>query len=246
MIEYDVVEGVHRVEDSFVNWYLLEEGGRVTAVDAGLPASWTSLYSAVTGAGRTLSDLEAVVLTHAHFDHVGFAERARAELGVPVWIHERDAELTKHPWRYDKERLPLFYMWRPATLRIFGSLTRSGALWAKRIREVRTFGGDGPLDVPGSPRVLFTPGHTYGHVSLHLAARDAVIAGDALVTLNPYTGRAGPQIVARAATADTNMALSSLDVLAETGAGTLLPGHGPPWTSGAAEAVRLARQAGVT
>ena len=44
------------------------------------------------------------MLTHAHFDHVGFAERARRELGVPVYVHESDAPLTRHPWRYDHER----------------------------------------------------------------------------------------------------------------------------------------------
>ena len=98
----------------------------------------------------------------------------------------------------------------------------------------------------GTPKILFTPGHTYGHVAFHLPDRDVVIAGDALVTLNPYTGGKGPQIVARAATANSQQALASLDRLAETGAGTLLPGHGPPWTRGAEEAVRLARAAGVS
>ena len=44
------------------------------------------------------------MLTHAHFDHVGFAERARRELGVPVYVHENDVPLTRHPWRYDHER----------------------------------------------------------------------------------------------------------------------------------------------
>ncbi len=246
MIQHDVVPGVHRIEDSFVNWYLIDEGGRLTAVDAGLPVSWQSLYRAVTQAGRTLSDLEAVVLTHAHFDHVGFAERARSELGVPVWVHEGDADLTRHPLRYDKERSPAFYLVRPPTLRIFASLARHGALWAKRISSVRTFGNDGTLDVPGTPKILFTPGHTFGHVAFHLPDRDAVIAGDALVTLNPYTGGEGPQIVARAATADSELAMASLDRLAETGAGTVLPGHGPPWTRGAEEAARAARAAGVS
>ena len=34
--------------------------------------------------GRTLADVRAVVLTHGHSDHIGFAERARREQGVPV------------------------------------------------------------------------------------------------------------------------------------------------------------------
>ena len=72
-----------------------------------------------------------------------------------------------------------------------------------------------------------------------------MIAGDAVVTLDPYTGRTGPRIVARAATADSERALRSLDALAATDAGTVLVGHGPAWTGGAREMARLARDAGV-
>src|SRR5688572_22003275 len=75
MIETDVAPGVHRVEDAFTNWYLVEEDGRLTVVDAGVPTSWNSLVEAVQGIGRRLDDIEAVALTHAHFDHIGFAER---------------------------------------------------------------------------------------------------------------------------------------------------------------------------
>lgn len=48
----------------------------------------------------------------------------------------------------------------------------------------------------GRPTVIATPGHTYGHVALHLPDRDAVISGDALVTLAPYTALTGPRVVA--------------------------------------------------
>jgi glyoxylase-like metal-dependent hydrolase (beta-lactamase superfamily II) len=84
-----------------------------------------------------------------------------------------------------------------------------------------------------------------GHVALHLPDRDAVISGDALVTHDPYTDTRGPRIVARAATADSERALASLELLARTGAGTLLPGHGEPWTGGAKGAVQEARRVGV-
>ena len=99
--------------------------------------------------------------------------------------------------------------------------------------------------MPSSPLVVFTPGHTLGHVALHLPERDAVITGDALVTHDIYTDIRGPRIVARGATADSERALASLERLAGTGAGTLLPGHGEPWTDGAEQAVKEARRAGV-
>jgi glyoxylase-like metal-dependent hydrolase (beta-lactamase superfamily II) len=243
----NVAEGIHRIEDSFTNWYIVEDGDRLTIVDAGVPASWESLAGALGALGRRRSDVEALVLTHGHFDHIGFAERARAELGVPVWVHEDDVLLTRRPLQYGSERSPLYYVaTRPRALPIVASFVRTKAFWPKPIKEVRRFGDEGTLEVPGRPRIVYTPGHTLGHVSLHLPERDAVIAGDAVVTLNPYTGATGPQIVARAATADSQRALASLDLLAATGARTVLTGHGEPWTGGAEGAAELARRAGVS
>jgi glyoxylase-like metal-dependent hydrolase (beta-lactamase superfamily II) len=103
---------------------------------------------------------------------------------------------------------------------------------------------DGALPVPGEPRAIPCPGHTLGHCALHLADRDVVIAGDAIVTLDPYTGRRGPRIVAGAATVDSERNLRTLDAIAETGARTVLVGHGEPWTQGADAAVAAARRAG--
>ena len=246
MLEPNAASGVHRIEDAFTNWYLVEEEGRLTIVDAGVPSSWESLVDAVIRVGRRLDDVEALVLTHAHFDHIGFAERARTELGVPVWVHENDVPLTRKPLQYGRERTPLYYVaTKPRALPIIAALVRTRAFFPQPIGEVRRY-TEGTLPVPGSPRVVFTPGHTLGHCSLHLSERDVLIAGDALVTLNPYTGSTGPQLVARAATADSERALKSLDALAETGVSTVLPGHGEVWRRGVGEAVAQARRVGVT
>jgi glyoxylase-like metal-dependent hydrolase (beta-lactamase superfamily II) len=243
VLEADVAPGIHRIEDAFTNWYLLEDGGRLTVVDAGVPTSWGSFESALRELGRSRADVDAVVLTHAHFDHVGFAERARQELGVPVWVHEGDVPLTHNPMGYQHERPRWRYLREPKALPIMASLVRNRAFWPPPVREVRRF-SNGTLDVPGAPRVVPCQGHTIGHCALHLPDRDVLIAGDAIVTLDPYTGGTGPQIVAGAATANFELALGSLSALEETGAGTVLTGHGPPWREGIAEAVRHARAVG--
>jgi glyoxylase-like metal-dependent hydrolase (beta-lactamase superfamily II) len=244
MLDRDVVAGVHRISEYFVNWYLIEEDGYLTVVDAGLPASWRSLLEALRMIGRAPGDVEALVLTHAHFDHIGFAERARAELGIPVWVHENDAPLTRRPWLYMTERSPLSYLSRK-NLPIVTSMIGAGAVRMGPIREIRRFGDEETLDVPGSPRVLFTPGHTLGHCALHLPEWDVVISADALVTHDPYTDTRGPRIVARGATADSERALASLERIARTDAGPLLSGHGEHWTGGAERAVGEARRVGV-
>src|SRR5687768_10949102 len=110
MLHRDVVEGVHRVEDSYVNWFIVEDGDALTVVDAGTPAGWGLLLDALDSLGRRLSDVEALVLTHAHYDHVGFAERLRSTLRIPVWLHENDVKLSKHPQLFYSERVPLLYL----------------------------------------------------------------------------------------------------------------------------------------
>ena len=245
MLRTQVAEGIDRIEDAYTNWYLVEEGDSLTIVDAGVPASWESLGTAMSELGRSPKQVEAIVLTHAHFDHIGFAERGRRELGVPVLVHEDDTPLTRHPMQYAHERSRLPYLLRPKAMPILAALARSRAFFPRPIAEVRRFGDSaGQLDVPGRPHVVPTPGHTLGHVSLYFPDRGAVIAGDAVVTLNPYTGETGPQIVAGAATADSERNLAALDALAATDAETVLCGHGEPWARGAREAVRLAREAG--
>ncbi len=101
-----------------------------------------------------------------------------------------------------------------------------------------------PTTTGTAPNVVFAPGHTLGHCALHLPDRDVLLAGDALVTLDPYTGRRGPRLVARAATADAERNLRSLDALAETGATNVFTGHGEPWRQGIEAAVQRARAEG--
>jgi glyoxylase-like metal-dependent hydrolase (beta-lactamase superfamily II) len=242
-LDRDVAEGIHRVEDAFTNWYLVEDGAELTVVDTGVPTSWSSLHQALGQLGRRADEIRAVVLTHAHFDHVGFAERARKELGVPVYVHENDVPLAHHPRRYSHEdyRLP-YYLTQVQALPIVAALLRGRAFWPTPIEKVERY-CDGTLPVPGSPQVVFTPGHTLGHCALHFPERDAVIAGDAIVMTDPYTAKTGPRIVVGAATADSQRNLDSLDALAATAAKTVLTGHGDPFTGGAEEAVARARAA---
>jgi glyoxylase-like metal-dependent hydrolase (beta-lactamase superfamily II) len=246
MLHTDAATGVHRIEDAYTNWYLVEDDGRLTVVDAGVPTSWRSFLDAVKRLGRKPDDVEAVVLTHGHFDHLGFAERARSELGVPVYVHENDVPLTRHPWRYDHERPRWpYFLTQFDAFPIVAALVRNRAWFPPPVKEVvRYDDGGGELPVPGSPRVVFCPGHTHGHCALHLPDRDVLIAGDAIVMLDPYTARRGPCIVAGAATADSERNLRSLDALVETGARTVLAGHGPEWTQGVESAVAKARAAG--
>jgi glyoxylase-like metal-dependent hydrolase (beta-lactamase superfamily II) len=243
-LERGAAPDIHRIEDANVNWYLVEAEDGITIVDAGVPRSWDSLHQALAQIGRTTDDVRALVLTHAHFDHIGFAERARRELRVPVLVHENDVPLAHKPMQYSHERARSRYvLGEPKALPFVFGFLAARAFWPRPLGEVERF-TDGVLPVPGRPRVVYTPGHTLGHCALHFEDRDALIAGDAVVTLDPYTGTRGPRLVARAATADSRRALDSLEAIAATGAGTVLCGHGPAWTAGAEEIAERARRTG--
>ena len=239
----EVAPGVHRLGNALINVYVIEDGGRLALVDAGLPGFRGQLEAFLAERGRTLSHLDAVLLTHAHADHVGVAESVRAA-GATVYVHEADAEMARTAKPQEREGGMLRYLWRPAAWRLLAVSVRAGGVKTPKIAEVTTFGEGDELDVPGRPRIVATPGHSHGHVALHLPDRGALLAGDSLVTLNPLTGRRGPQIMPSAFNVSSAQATASLDRLEPLEAGVLLPGHGEPWTGGVAAAVARAREAG--
>lgn len=241
----EVADGVHRVERAYVNLYLVVEAGQVLVVDTGLPAAWPMIGDALRRLGRRPADVAGVVLTHAHFDHIGCAARMQERLGVPVWLHQADEHLAAHPYSYAHENPRSAYPLRhPRAVPILTAVARAGALRVPGVRGTRRLEPGATLPLPGSPRVVLSAGHTAGHCALHLPDRDTLLTGDALVTLDPYTAGEGPQIVAGAATADSALALASLDALAATGATHVLPGHGEPWRGGIRSAVEQARAVG--
>ncbi len=239
-----VAEGVHRLTGGVVNFYLIEDGGRLTLVDAGAPGDWDLLARSIRSLGRTLDDLEAVLLTHAHSDHTGFAERARSETHAAVWIHGADVEVARSGKARKNQSGVGRYLVRVEAYRTLLSLVRRGALKIVPITEVSAFGDGETLDVPGRPTVVHAPGHTEGSCAILLESRRALVTGDVLATRNPLTGRRGPQIGPDGLNRDSEQAMRSLDALERLPADLVLPGHGDPWTDGIAEAVRLARAAG--
>lgn len=242
----NIVEGIHCVEDSYVNWYIVEGEGGLSVIDAGVPTSWNSLHQALESLNKRVEDIQALLLTHGHFDHLGFAEQLRSQASVPVYVHDNDVPLTRHPRQYGRDRPLTFYLLTQfKAMPMVGAFVKNRAWWPHPIKEVRRI-RESVLPVPGRPRVLFTPGHTMGHCAFHFPDHDTVIAGDAIVTLDPYRGSTGGQIVSNAATADPERALESLDVIADTGAQTVLPGHGLAWTGGAERLVRTARRKGAS
>jgi glyoxylase-like metal-dependent hydrolase (beta-lactamase superfamily II) len=240
----EVAEGVHRLTQGVVNFYLVEEGGKLTLVDAGAPGDWDAFARAVGSLGRPLEDLDVVVLTHAHSDHTGFAERARTDAGAIVRIHRDDEQMARTGAAPKNQSGVARYLLRPEAYRTLFGLMRRKGLKVVPIHELSAFDDGETLDIPGRPRVVHVPGHTAGSCAMLFEERRALVTGDALAMRNPLTGRTGPQIAPDGLNRDSEQALRSLDTLAPLPADLVLTGHGEPWTDGIAEAVRLAKLAG--
>jgi glyoxylase-like metal-dependent hydrolase (beta-lactamase superfamily II) len=210
----------------------------VTIIDAGLSGYYRAIPGELAAMGRTVAHVRALLLTHGHSDHIGFAERLRRERQVPVSVHEADAALARgevpNPAKGfgpTKLRPLLGFLW-------FGAL--HGGLRTPKLREVATFGDGATLDMPGSPRVILTPGHTPGSAVLHVASLDVLFVGDAFATYAVTTGARGPQVAPF--TADAAQAVASLARLEDLAGEFVLPGHGDPWTGGVQAAIRQVRQ----
>lgn len=229
---------LHRIGSDYVNSYLVEDADGITVVDAGLPGQWKELQAELDAMGRSLDDIHGVVLTHGDTDHIGFAERLRKEQGVPVFVHELDAERArgqdKKPnagWGRVKIGPVAKFLWYGA---------RRGALRIPPVTEVETFVDGEVLDLPGSPQIIHIPGHTPGSVAIHVPAVDAIFMGDAMTTGNVLTGERGPRPAPF--TLEPSTALASLAKLEDVQTTWVLPGHGAPWDGGLAEAIRQIRE----
>lgn len=242
-----VAPGVHRVADGLVNWYLVEDGDELALVDAGWPRSWSTVQSVLSALGHKPADLGTVLLTHGHPDHLGAAERTRRETGARVYAYEDEVARVKgqakgaSPFGLVPGLLPT--LWRPTATGFVLHATARGFMTPTWVDEVQPFGADGPLDLPGHPTVLRTPGHTSGHVSLLFGDRGVLITGDAFATLDVLTRDRGPRLLPDALNGDPAQTRTSLDVLAGADAGTVLPGHGDPFQGAPSEAVARAHEA---
>jgi glyoxylase-like metal-dependent hydrolase (beta-lactamase superfamily II) len=237
----EIAAGPHRVGSDIVNSYLVVERDGVTIIDAGLPRYWGLLNRELARIGRTLDDVRALILTHGDSDHIGFAGQLSREKGIPAYLHPADHDrarlLVKKPnrgWGPVKVRPLAGFLWYSA---------REGGLRTRAAGELRPAEDGQVLDVPGSPRIIHTPGHTPGSVAVHVPAVDALFLGDTMTTRNVLTGVSGPKPAPF--TLQPQQALASLERLDGVDATWVLPGHGPAWDGGTAEAVRLIRAAAV-
>lgn len=158
-----------RIKGAISNCYLLR-GERPVLVDTGAPGDLKRILTALKASGVRLEQLALILLTHGHSDHAGCAAELRRRSGAQIAIHAGDA--------------PLVRAGRNGVIAVQDSLGR--VLRPFVDEEFEAFAPDlvfeqgialEPYGLRG--RVLPTPGHTAGSVSVVLASGEALI-GDVL------------------------------------------------------------------
>jgi glyoxylase-like metal-dependent hydrolase (beta-lactamase superfamily II) len=156
---------------SAVNSFAFEESdGSVTLVDAGVRGATKRLVAHLAAIGKQPEQVRRIVLTHAHFDHVGDARRLRERTGGRTCIHEDDAKFMR-----SGKAPPLDRSFRLARI---AAMVPSGSIGGGPVDE--TFTDNELLDVAGGLRALHTPGHTPGHCSFLHEPTGVLITGDSL------------------------------------------------------------------
>ncbi|MFE9775216.1 MBL fold metallo-hydrolase [Streptomyces sp. NPDC005931] len=241
-----VADGTHLVHGSNTNWVILSEGDAVTLIDTGYPGDRGLLLASLDAVGSSPEAVTAVLITHAHSDHLGSAEHLRSAHGVPVYAHEAEVPHARRDFLHQVGvGQVLRNSWRPGVLPWGLHALRSGGTADVAVTVPEPFPehrAAAPLDLPGRPVPVPTPGHTDGHCAFHLPHLGVLVAGDALVSGHPTSRTRGPQLLPGMFHHDRPDAVASLDVLAGLDGDLLLPGHGPLHRGSVREAALLARE----
>ncbi|MDP2287313.1 MAG: MBL fold metallo-hydrolase [Actinomycetota bacterium] len=210
----------------YVNVYVIEIPTGVVLVDAGWPVdeAWANLNDGLTSIGYSITDVEGVLVTHNHADHLGLAGRIRDASGAWVAMHRLDAEDISE--QVDPARMQMrgeTWLIRagveiadmPSLIIDAGQFVDFGRPpQADRLIE------DGERPLPGAPaiRALWTPGHSPGHLCFIDDERQLLMSGDHLLPrisphISVHPGEQGDPLGTYLNTLNSLRSMNDLEVL---------------------------------
>lgn len=234
-----VTERIHVAQTPLVNWTLVTDDSGVMLIDAGFPGHRDDVLESLDTLGYGPQDMRAILLTHAHIDHLGTAIWFAGKHGVPVYCHPGEVGHAKRDYLEQVSPVALATQaWKPRWLAWSAEVARKGGLVRDGIPSVRALTDDIAAGLPGRPVAVPSVGHTSGHCS-YVVDR-VLVSGDALVTGHPLLRRTGPQLLPSIFNHSDPDCRRSLQVLGALDTDTLIPGHGDVWVGPIAEAARQA------
>jgi glyoxylase-like metal-dependent hydrolase (beta-lactamase superfamily II) len=214
---YDIGQGTYR--SSYVHAFLVDDGNGLTLIDTLFENEPKRILRQIEAIGKNTSDLERIVLSHAHRSHLGGLAALKRLSGAKVYCHEWEADIVSG------DRKAQSVTWRPTNpLRTYPIQMGHNLGVAKHppCGVDHTLSGGEEL---GPLKVMHSPGHSPGHLSFYWPERRVLLCGDAIVTWPAFMlGWPG-------FTLNHKQQRASLDRLAELDVEVLGVGHGDPITS---------------
>jgi glyoxylase-like metal-dependent hydrolase (beta-lactamase superfamily II) len=205
-----------------VNSYaVLDDDGSVTLVDCGLEKAPATIVAGLAALGRQPSDVQRIVLTHAHSDHAGGAKEMAERTGAPLAVHADDAPYL------EAGRSPT-----PDASTLGGRLVARRQLGFPPATAGERLADGQVLDAGGGLRVVATPGHSPGHISLLHEPTGTLITGDAI--FNVLGLRYSPKPLC----SDFRLCRRTAHVLGELEYERVAFTHGPEIRNGGREVLR--------
>jgi glyoxylase-like metal-dependent hydrolase (beta-lactamase superfamily II) len=158
---------------SLINSFALrDDDGGITLIDAGLRWASGPILAALTTLDAKPADVRRIVLTHSHSDHAGALATLAETTGAGVHAHEREAIYLR------EGRIPPSGGGRAARL-----LDRINRRMVRPVTVAEEFRDGAVIPAAGGLRVVHTPGHSPGHVSLLHEPTGVLITGDAVFNI---------------------------------------------------------------
>lgn len=171
---------------SVLNPTLVWDDGMAVLIDTGMPDQLADIKSAMHDTGVPFEKIKAVILTHQDFDHIGCIEEVirNSDGQIKVYAHELDKpyvegvlpQIKTTPAAMAKVLESLPEEQRQAALALFGNPPKAKV-------DVTLADGE-ELPICGGIKVIHTPGHTEGHISLYLMESKTLVAADAMICVN--------------------------------------------------------------
>lgn len=211
-----ITDNIYVVPEVRANPYLIVDADGLTLIDTGLPGSDKKILAYIVNLGKSPQDLKRIIITHADLDHVGGLFPLHKASGARTYASqiEADAMAAGKPSRVIKRR---GFSWRRLMMTILSPFMKPKRFKVDEILE------DGQvLPIGGGLRVVSTPGHTPGHISLYAPASGVLFCGDSMVTEPNIIHGSRPGL-----TWDDAQARASEKKQAALGARIVCSGHGP-------------------
>lgn len=227
--------------------YVVEDAaGRIHIVDPGTRSTGNliALTDALGSIGHGMHTVASIIATHLHPDHLGLAFDVSAASGAPVVLHQRERDALLAPAAPEPDPVVRLDGWgvppdrRPELLAAAARPAVSDALPDGAAERIVAVADGDVLAIPGrSIRVLWTPGHTAGHLCLDDAENGMLFTGDhVLPKVNSGIGLSAG--FTRNPIADY---LASLERVAALGDREVAPGHEQVFTGLADRCAELSR-----